>query len=98
MRLVLVSESSTGRSHDAVPLIVGNSLTSPVSTRLGTVHSCSNRPVLRPPVESGQYLSIAYTERLQRADIEASVGTVGSSYDCEDDGRSVGEMRLPYDK
>src|SRR5665647_1146987 len=39
MRLVLVSESSTGRSHDAVPLIVGNSLTSPVSTKLGTVQS-----------------------------------------------------------
>ena len=39
MRLVLVSESSTGRSHDAVPLIVGNSLTSSVSTKLGTVQT-----------------------------------------------------------
>ncbi|WP_242012689.1 integrase core domain-containing protein, partial [Acetobacter lambici] len=41
----------------------------------------SNIKVLRRPVESAQYLSIRYTERLALADIDASVGTVGDSYD-----------------
>lgn len=30
-----------------------------------------------------QYLSIRYTERLDEAGIEPSVGSVGDSYDCE---------------
>ena len=33
-------------------------------------------------LEPKQYLSITYTERLAAAGIEASVGTVGDSYDC----------------
>jgi len=37
--------------------------------------------VLRRPVESAQYLSIRYTERLAEAGIEPSVGSVGDSYD-----------------
>jgi transposase InsO family protein len=37
--------------------------------------------VLRRPVEFTQYLSIRYTERLADAGIEASVGSVGDSYD-----------------
>ena len=37
--------------------------------------------MLLPPVESAQYLSIRYTERLAQAGVEASVGTVGDSYD-----------------
>jgi len=37
--------------------------------------------VLRRPVESAQYLSIRYTERLAEAGIESSVGSVGDSYD-----------------
>jgi putative transposase len=37
--------------------------------------------VLRRPVESAQYLSIKYTERLADAGLEPSVGTVGCSYD-----------------
>jgi transposase InsO family protein len=37
--------------------------------------------VLRRPVESAQYLSIKYTERLAEAGIEPSVGSVGDSYD-----------------
>ena len=36
---------------------------------------------LRRPVESAQYLSIRYTERLAEAGIEPSVGSVGDSYD-----------------
>jgi len=37
--------------------------------------------MLRRPLESGQYLSIRYTERLAEAGIEPSVGSVGDSYD-----------------
>jgi transposase InsO family protein len=37
--------------------------------------------VLRRPLESTQYLSIRYTERLAEAGIEPSVGSVGDSYD-----------------
>ena len=36
---------------------------------------------MRRPVESAQYLSIKYTERLAEAGIEASVGSVSDSYD-----------------
>lgn len=41
----------------------------------------SIRWLLRRPVETAQYLSIKYTERLAEAGIEPSVGSVGSSYD-----------------
>jgi transposase InsO family protein len=37
--------------------------------------------VLRRPLESAQYVSIRYTERLAQAGIEPSVGSVGDSYD-----------------
>jgi len=37
--------------------------------------------MLRRPVESAQYLSIPYTERLADAGIDTSVGSVGDSYD-----------------
>src|SRR5665811_2232187 len=37
MRFVLVCEGSTGRYHNAVPFIYGNSLTCSVSTKVGTV-------------------------------------------------------------
>ena len=36
---------------------------------------------LRRPLESAQYLSIKYTERLAEAGIEPSVGSVGDSFD-----------------
>ncbi|WP_235952569.1 integrase core domain-containing protein, partial [Falsiroseomonas algicola] len=39
------------------------------------------RMVLRRPVETKQYVSIRYTERLAEAGIEPSVGSVGDSYD-----------------
>jgi hypothetical protein len=41
----------------------------------------SNHKTLRPSLESGQYLSIRYTERLAEAGIEPSVRSVGDSYD-----------------
>ena len=37
--------------------------------------------VLRRPVESTQYVSIRYSERLAEAGIEPSVGSTGDSYD-----------------
>jgi transposase InsO family protein len=37
--------------------------------------------VLRRSVESAQYVSIRYTDRLSEAGIEPSVGSVGDSYD-----------------
>ena len=37
--------------------------------------------VLRPPIESAQYLSIRYSSRLTEAGISPSVGSVGDSYD-----------------
>jgi transposase InsO family protein len=37
--------------------------------------------VLQRPVESAQYVSILYTERLAEAGIEPSVGSRGDSYD-----------------
>ena len=36
---------------------------------------------MRRPLETGQYLSIRYTERLAEAGIEPFVGSVGDSYD-----------------
>jgi putative transposase len=38
--------------------------------------------VLRPPVESGQYTSFAFTSRLIEAGVDASVGSVGDAYDA----------------
>ena len=37
--------------------------------------------VLRRPLESAQYTSIRYTDRLVDAGLSASVGTIGDSYD-----------------
>jgi transposase InsO family protein len=37
--------------------------------------------VLRRPLESAQYVSIKYTERLVEAGLVPSVGSVGDSYD-----------------
>ena len=39
------------------------------------------KTALRRPLESAQYLSIKYTERLAEAGIEPSVGSIGDSYD-----------------
>jgi putative transposase len=60
------------------------------ASRGGLVHHSERRfrmfiatpvKVLRRPLESAQYVSIKYTERLAEAGIEPSVGSVGDSYD-----------------
>jgi putative transposase len=40
-----------------------------------------NKALIHHSDRGSQYLSIKYTERLAQADIDASVGTVGDSYD-----------------
>src|SRR5438270_14033185 len=40
-----------------------------------------NKPVLRRPVEHGQYTSIDYTQTLADHRVLASVGSVGDAYD-----------------
>ncbi|AMK26557.1 integrase, catalytic region (plasmid) [Sphingobium sp. TKS] len=49
--------------------------------RLTNASLRSKSSVLRRPVESAQYVSIRYSERLAEAGIEPSVGSVGDSYD-----------------
>lgn len=59
---------------------------------LNTLNSATTTGRLRPPGRCGlgpsqrpeQYLAIRYTDRLADAGIEASVGSVGDSYDCDD--------------
>ena len=45
------------------------------------IYSQFRKPVLRPPFESGQYLSIRYSERLMDAGVDPFVGSKGDSYD-----------------
>ena len=49
--------------------------------RLRVVIATPYCEVLRRSLESTQYLSIRYTERLAEAGIEPSVGSIGDSYD-----------------
>ena len=44
-------------------------------------YSRSTKPVLQPPIKPRQYTSIAFTERLARAGIDPSVGSVGDAFD-----------------
>jgi transposase InsO family protein len=37
--------------------------------------------VLQPPIEPGQYISLAFTRRLAEAEICGSMGGVGTAYD-----------------
>ena len=46
-----------------------------------SIYAPSTKPVLRPPVEPEQYTSVRYTQHLVGAGLEASIGTVGDSYD-----------------
>ena len=45
------------------------------------IYSQVNKPVLRPPIEPGQYASIDYTQTLADHRVLASVGSVGDAYD-----------------
>src|SRR5256714_5436924 len=45
------------------------------------IYNQVNKPVLRRPVEPGQYTSIRYTGRLDELGIAPSVGSRGDAYD-----------------
>ena len=49
--------------------------------RYRIIYDCFDKPVLRRLLESSQYLSIRYTERLAEVGIASSVGSTGDSYD-----------------
>ena len=49
--------------------------------RFRRIIATSSVKVLQRPLESAQYVSIKYTERLVEAGVEPSVGSVGDSYD-----------------
>ena len=55
-----------------------------------TTYAPFNKPVLLRPVESGQFTSIRYGERLDEIGARPSIGSVGDSYDCEQDGPAAG--------
>src|SRR5213594_3588319 len=46
-----------------------------------SIYSQVNKPVLRPPVERGQYTSIDYTQTLDDHGVLASIGSVGDAFD-----------------
>jgi transposase InsO family protein len=58
-----------------------NSSPGPIRAPLPSAHRNPFVQVLQRPLESAQYVSIKYTERLAAAGIEPSVGSVGDSYD-----------------
>ena len=54
-----------------------------------SIYSQVNKPVLRRPLELGQYTSGDYTQTLDDYGVLASVGSLGDAYDCEQNpGRS----------
>ena len=70
-------------SRDATPGRPGD-LNLPRRTRSERRRPAIATPSVKPlrrPLESTQYVSIRYTERLAEAGIEPSVGSVGNSYD-----------------
>jgi hypothetical protein len=79
--------AAQNRSRSSRPATGGR----PGDANGGRPHRSERRPclfiatsfikMLRRPLESAQYLSIKYTERLGDAGIEPSVGSVGDSYD-----------------
>jgi putative transposase len=46
-----------------------------------SIYNQVNKPVLRRPVEPGQYTSLTYTDRLDEMNIDPSVGSKGDAYD-----------------
>ncbi len=51
-----------------------------------SIYSQVNKPVLRPPVEPGQYTSLAFGRTLRESELVASMGSRGDAYDnaaCE---------------
>jgi putative transposase len=51
-----------------------------------SIYNQVNNPVLRGPVESGQFVALAFGQKLRKAGIAQSMGSKGDCYDnavCE---------------
>ena len=46
-----------------------------------STYCCSNKPVLHPPVEPGQFRSRTFLDELRRHDLVGSMGQVGAAGD-----------------
>ena len=46
-----------------------------------SIYSQVNKPVLRPPIEPGQFTSWAFTERARQSGLVPSIGSIGDCYD-----------------
>ncbi|WP_293043386.1 hypothetical protein [Mycobacterium sp.] len=69
----------------------------PLQKHSTTTYTRFNKPVLRPPIESAQYTSIAFAETLVLEGIAASIGSVGDAYACENEFWSLDGLALAYD-
>jgi hypothetical protein len=73
---------STSRRSDGLPGDLIDALpVNPCIHPAGLPINTSTIKVLQRPVESAQYTSIRYTERLAEAGAQLSIGSVGDSYD-----------------
>lgn len=72
-----ISRRSAGAPGERIASLRVNCFTHPAGRPINT----SWLKVLRRPVESAQYVSIRYSERLAQAGIEPSVGSAGDAYD-----------------
>jgi hypothetical protein len=68
-------------AQPVVDLVTAMEPARPIRTPLSIVHRNLLCQGVQRPLESAQYVSIKYTERLAEAGIEPSVGSVGDSYD-----------------
>jgi transposase InsO family protein len=76
-----VDSPGRGRRRDAPGDFIGERPVNAFIHPAGLPTNTSGIKVLRRPVESAQYTSIAFTERLAAAGVSGSVGTVGDAYD-----------------
>ena len=44
-------------------------------------HGCYTKPVLKPPVESGQFTSWAFTNKIRSSGVTPSFGSIGNGLD-----------------
>lgn len=70
-----------GRSHAQQPPLARVSVGRHPPKPSTTIYCRSNKPVLHPLVEPGQYTSFKLAEHLDAAGIAASIGSVGDAYD-----------------
>jgi hypothetical protein len=72
------SRRTGGRPGDSITARPVNAAAQPGGL---PIENTSIVEVLRPPVEPGQYTSVAFTDRLIEVGIDASIGIVGDAHD-----------------